>query len=260
MKTEIYYFSATGNSLSIAKKLAGRLDAELISIPKAMGKEIGAQKVGLVFPVYAWGLPRIVIDFLKQARFTNANYVFAVTGCGGLAGKTLPVTRSILKKKGVALNAGFIVQEQSNAIAITKDPPLHNFILKNRGDRQNHTIEERMDEIVSVIEEGRNHPMEKDGWKANLAGDLIHSMAVILFKKQDMNYWTDEGCTGCGICVKVCPRDNIVLKDNKPVWRHNCEYCGGCINWCPNEAIQYGEGTVGKKRYRKDGVVVSDMY
>jgi|GEM_PF-6219532 len=37
------------------------------------------KKVGFVFPVYAWALPKIVYDFVERIDLTNITYLFAVT-------------------------------------------------------------------------------------------------------------------------------------------------------------------------------------
>lgn len=55
MKTEIYYFTGTGNSLVVARDLTKELNGELIAIPSVMSKEtinIDAEVIGIVFPVY----------------------------------------------------------------------------------------------------------------------------------------------------------------------------------------------------------------
>jgi len=46
-----------------------------------------------------------------------------------------------------------------------------------------------------------------------------------------------EKCTGCGICVDICPVSTIELKDNKAVIGDDCVGCGQCEQECPNEAI-----------------------
>ncbi len=82
MKTTIYYFSATGNTLSVAKKLQGMMeDVELVSIADALAnvKVIEAQKIGFLFPIYAWGMPRIVSEFIDQLRFGHIHYCFSIS-------------------------------------------------------------------------------------------------------------------------------------------------------------------------------------
>jgi flavodoxin len=51
-KTEIYYFSGTGNSLVVARDIAERMEGNLIAIPSMMDKEritTDADIIGIVF-------------------------------------------------------------------------------------------------------------------------------------------------------------------------------------------------------------------
>ena len=60
MKTTIFYFSATGNSLSVARDIAGHLgNTELVSIPCYLQnpQKVDSPRIGLVFPVHIFGLP-----------------------------------------------------------------------------------------------------------------------------------------------------------------------------------------------------------
>ena len=64
------------------------------------------------------------------------------------------------------------------------------------------------------------------------------------------NAFTASGaCIGCGQCAKRCPKNNVTLKDGKPVWGKNCTHCMACICYCPKEAIEYGKKSVGQPRY-----------
>ncbi len=70
MKSTIYYFTSTGNSLNVARKVAEGLgESDIISIPKELDKEMitcDSDIVGIITPVYAMGAPRIVADFVKK--------------------------------------------------------------------------------------------------------------------------------------------------------------------------------------------------
>ncbi len=46
-----------------------------------------------------------------------------------------------------------------------------------------------------------------------------------------------EKCTGCGLCVKVCPAGALVLAEGRPLLdRHKCIHEGNCIASCPMDA------------------------
>lgn len=80
----IYCFSGTGNSLYAANKISAEINAEVVNM-KSVG-ECDADVIGIVFPVYFWGLPKTVERFLGDIRITNKNaYIFAVITYGGLA-------------------------------------------------------------------------------------------------------------------------------------------------------------------------------
>lgn len=65
-KTVLYTFSATGNSLAAAQELGALLeDSILVPLVGASGREGGEQRqqIGVVTPVYHFGLPRLVAEF-----------------------------------------------------------------------------------------------------------------------------------------------------------------------------------------------------
>ncbi len=47
-----------------------------------------------------------------------------------------------------------------------------------------------------------------------------------------------EKCTGCGICVPLCPKKAITIRENKAVIEDNsCNECLQCMDECPPNAI-----------------------
>ncbi|MFX1491035.1 MAG: FAD-binding protein [Promethearchaeota archaeon] len=46
-----------------------------------------------------------------------------------------------------------------------------------------------------------------------------------------------EKCTGCGLCVKVCPFDAMQLVNEKAEANEACTLCGACVKVCPVDAL-----------------------
>ncbi|EQG17258.1 flavodoxin family protein [Clostridioides difficile DA00062] len=83
----ILYFSGTGNSRYVARKIAQELNDELISLNQLIKEEktdelISADKPFIfVCPTYAWRLPIVVTDFIKETKFLGSNRVYFVMTC-----------------------------------------------------------------------------------------------------------------------------------------------------------------------------------
>ena len=88
MKTVIYYFSATGNSLQVARDLSLLLDdAIFVPIPASVETELLPQNIGIVFPVHLWGVPETVLHFIEQfKRCDTGKYFFAIATYKSQAG------------------------------------------------------------------------------------------------------------------------------------------------------------------------------
>lgn len=53
-----------------------------------------------------------------------------------------------------------------------------------------------------------------------------------------------EKCTGCGMCVNVCPHNVFTVKEGKALIsdRDSCMECGACSMNCPFSAIKVRAG------------------
>ncbi|MEW9096600.1 MAG: EFR1 family ferrodoxin [Clostridiaceae bacterium] len=255
MKNKIFYFSGSGNSLKVAKDISSKLgNTQLIFIPKALkeGINLECERIGIVFPVYAWGVPRIVVDFLEKIK-TN-KYVFTVITYGDLGGRTIKQTKNILKNNGTKLNAAFGITMPDNYI------PMFNTISEEKQKEIFKTEEEKIKSICSIIKNNEDYnEEEKSPLIGNILSKAVYPMAIKHFKKCDKNFWVNEKCLKCSICHMVCPRKNIIMKDGKPTWNGDCEACMACIHWCPPKAIEYGKKSKDKKRYTNPYIKLEEM-
>jgi ferredoxin/flavodoxin len=263
MSAAIYYFSGTGNCLSIAKELACELSGStLYSIAKVMKavreseKNFSpkADKIVIVTPVYMAGLPRIVAEFLGRIKLEEGKKVYALATHGGMPGKVLEQIEKILSENGPKLSGGYLINMPGNCIT------LYSASDKNRQDSLIRVAKLRVKDIALAIREGKDEKIERNLFLLNglLSGPVYRSV-IKKFKDNDKGFYATEKCNSCELCVDICPVDNIEMKDRKPVWRHNCEQCMACIQWCPVEAIQHGEKTIKRKRYRHPDVKADEL-
>lgn len=262
METTLFYFSATGNSLHLTRSLAGILgDCEIVPIAKVIGNEsikLNAPRVGIIFPVYAWGMPRMVEEFVSKLAFEGRPYIFAIATCVAIQGNTLKELKKVLRDKGADLDAGFAVK--AGRSSLMKLNLLDKIIIRLDHNRKHiRTGEARITEIAATVEHRAFHKPETSSWVAGLFGSAFHQLAVKTFKTTDSAFVVEDACTGCGQCARLCPRANIVIENNRPVFMHNCELCHACIQWCPAFAIRHPDFDPLLKQYRNAFVNCKDL-
>lgn len=244
----IFYFSGTGNSAWIANQIAMGQKDSLMFIPEAMKTDLSLtlsedEKIGFVFPIYSWGPPDIVLDFIKRLSFTNYDnhYLYFVCSCGDDMGLAKSVILKALQKKGWKCESGFSVIMPNN------------YVLLPGFDIDSKEIEQKkLSEAVPVVKEinrivserQRNVFHCKKGKFAFVKTRLIYPF----FRVSSKPFWSTDACTSCKRCEKVCPMNNIKL-EKRPVWGNKCTSCLACYHICPVKAVQYGKMTKNKGRY-----------
>jgi len=256
MSATIFYYTGTGNSLWVARRVADELgDAELFSIAeyKDENKSINSEIVGLVFPVHIWGVPAPMIQFINTLKGSSPEYVFAIAVNAGQVSNTLVQLKKIMTENRLNLSAGFEIKMPSNYIPWGGPGP------QEKQHKRFEFAQEKISRIAVRIKEKVQMPVEKGPLWQRILFTAIYNMSFSHVSKMDQKFWVDDKCNACEICCKVCPAANITMREGKPVWNHRCEQCFACLQWCPQEAIQYGKKTPKYERYHHPEVLLKDM-
>lgn len=225
----VYCFSGTGNSQWVADKLEGLLDDS-------------PEVFGMVFPVYAWGIPKVVEEYVKAHRpeMETAKYVYAVLTCGddiGYADKVLN------KALGGRLDAVFSVHMPNTYVCL----PGFDVDKDEVAERKVRETLERLPQIAGAIKERKQTTDVCRGAAAWLKTYVLRP-PFNRWLVTDKYFHTTKNCTHCKRCVRGCPLGNITTeKDGRVVWKHeHCTGCLRCYHRCPAHAVQFGKFTKNK--------------
>jgi len=287
--TDVFYFTGTGNSLAVARDICDELNGRLSAIPAELKQETiatEAETIIIVFPVYNHIFPFIIRRFINRFKDIVEKRIYAVCTFGDSPGIALELLDTALKEMRTRLSGGFSVKMPYNYVTPPKSFKkfFGRFKLRENDEkeqkRQFMAWKEKLPEIIKYIRGNETGRIEREyvlierlldilnlrdtlqkktwlkiaGYRGKTDRPLIE--AVQLF---DYGFHTDDKCTSCGICEKVCPVENISLENSSPRWLHHCEQCFACLQWCPEHAIQFREGTKGLERYHHPDINLPDI-
>ncbi len=231
-----YYFSGTGNTQLIVKKMCDTfhelgVDVSAFKINETDPEKVDVSKIiGLAFPIAAQASYKFILEFIEKLPESNGTKVFMVDTLAGFSGAIIGPLRKILNNKGYeTIGAHEIIMP-------------NNFCLKK--------INENADRIK--IERGlssaRKYAIDlvegRTSWgRIPFFPDLMYRITASKYpweflRKMIPIELEKEKCTSCGLCVKLCPVGNITLEDGI-VFSDKCQLCMRCFSYCPTEAIGF---------------------
>lgn len=242
----LYYFSGTGNSKLVCELLAEQLGDKCCGMMRPLA--CCDETVGLVFPVYAWGIPNVVQVFIEHTlpRLIGQGdkYIYIVLTCGDDIGYADTLVRKAMRRNGLRLAAAFSVQMPNTYVGL----PGFDVDSADMADRKQNAMRMLVPEIVKRIKARRETVSVVRGDCAWCKTYILRPLFNV-FLTGDKRFWVmPDSCISCGRCVSHCPVGNIRLSDSTclPLWQGACTNCMGCYHACPENAIQYGLFTKGK--------------
>ena len=243
----IFYFSGTGNSNYVAKRIADALGDEILNLNDRIKSgdtspiETG-ERVIIVTPTYAWRIPHVVRDWLRKTELRGAKQAWIVMTCGSEIGNADKYNRELCAEKAISCMGTAQIVMPENYIAMFSAP---------QADEARQIVAQAgpsIDRAIAASHADQPFAPTRNKLYDRFMSGPVNPIFYKCFVKADA-FAVSSACIGCGQCAKRCPMNNVALKDGKPSWGKNCTHCMACICYCPKEAIEYGKKSVGQPRY-----------
>ena len=243
----ILYFSGTGNSEYVAKRISEQLQDGCINLFTKIKSQDTSDLYSstpwiIVTPTYAWRIPRIVNSWLKSTSLTGHQKIYFVMTCGGNISNAEKYLKALCRDKHLEFMGCYPIIMPENYIAMFPTPD------KTEAKNIINKAEETIDSLIPQIQAEQIIPQSALTLHDRLNSSIVNDIFYPLFVHANKFHVTNN-CISCGQCVKVCPLQNIQLIQGTPVWKDNCTHCMSCISRCPKEAIEYGKQSKGRPRY-----------
>lgn len=257
MKCVIYYFSGTGNNLAIAKRLADKLGNTMVfpiaNLEKQKEIPIEYDWVGYIVPCYNSHVSPFVLECMQEVIYTREQKIFLITGCAGNRGVAIQDMRHKVNECEKAVSLEYMIILPGNHIlSYGAFPKWYNDFLRKisywkiRRIAKDVLSNKSMKPLrAGVFYKGKNE--EKNQKK------------LCEYPTLGTRYMVDSNCKKCGICVKICPVENITMEHGHIVFHEHCAHCMACIQWCPAQAIDCDMRAKNRKRYHHADVKIQDM-
>jgi len=267
----IFYFSGTGNTRWTAIKLASTTQERLIDIAEEMRKiKLSGEKytepftlsegerLGFVFPVHGWRVPRLVRNFISRLRVAcpERPFTYAVCTAGDSIGLTIENLNEVIHSNSSLASCGIHKVDSSYSLIMPESYvglPFMDVDPKEKERRKKEKASAELNEAMGDI------LSRKKGVTRLVKGPIPWFFTKVVggfFEKYLITdkrfHITKDKCVKCGICANVCPVEDIEGgKGKMPIWLHHadCLTCFSCYHHCPHHAIEFGHQTQKKGQY-----------
>lgn len=237
----IIYYSGTGNSYSIAKRIGIKLNEKVVPMKRAVND--GSSNIVFVFPTYCMNIPSNVRSFIESFPINKNQKIIGVSTSGGDNGNSEYTFNRIMRKRGLVVDRFINIIMTDNSYPILFGSKLE----KVRVDEEHYI--RRLFECEYINKTTNNPSVILMEW-------ILFNPVIKSYLKKKVD---SKVCNGCGLCRSICPNDNITIKNEKAVIGNKCGECYGCIHACPKQAIRARRKIEKSNQYRNEHVKISEL-
>lgn len=252
----IILLSCTGNTLWAARQICDATGDRLLNVAERPEGEVSitladGERLSFMFPVHGWRPPMVLREFISRLHINNVegHFVYTVCTAGDTIGETVSILRRDLGARGITVDSAYSLLMPESYVGL----PFMDVDPEEKERLKISQSQARLDRIIPRIV-GREKGIEEldIGRWPRTNSRLIGSFFVSRLVTDRPFHVVKDRCTGCGMCERTCPVNDIQIKEqNIPEWEHNgrCMTCFKCYHHCPHHAIEYGGRTKNKGQY-----------
>jgi ferredoxin len=243
-KIVIAVFSGTGNTLLMAETLAEELRSGGKNVALApmerpdffdsavfSGGKSDDTALGLAVPVACFSTYPTAWRFIDSLPPSDGREIFFLATMGGMgAGMEGPI-RGAVARKGYRPTGALLVAMPGNYGNKTLD-------LDGNKKREAKALD-GVKKYARALLDGTANWGGGVPFVSKFTASLAHGRKPWDFFHRMFPISVDhEKCTGCELCVKICPEKNIDMLPGKASIQNRCQSCQRCIAFCPADAIR----------------------
>jgi flavodoxin/Fe-S-cluster-containing hydrogenase component 2 len=240
----LVYFSQGGTTARVAESIAAGLRAAKWQVTLCNMKDkqppspSGYDLLGIGAPTYYYRAPFKVMDYVNRLPRLDGLPALVLVLYGTYIGDTGNAIRRVLSRKGArevgyfhCYGADFFLPYLKEGYLFSPDHPTAEELAK--AERFGHEAANRI--ASQEYARAKNDPPPAAIYRLErfLTNRWLDKQVYSRLFRVD-----DKKCTSCGLCINLCPTENIVEdKQGRPTFGRKCLLCLNCEMLCPEGAI-----------------------
>ena len=236
-EADIYWFSGTGNTLLLARRIATTfrkrgIDVRLFRLDQSDPGRVDTNRaLGIVVPVAMQGTFPFVWQFVRSLRPGEGTPVFfADTLLAYSGGILLPMKRFLRRAGYRPVGAREFLMPSNIFLRVG---------MTEGKRRRIHESLAKAEVFANALLDGSARWIDIPVY-SDLMSSISRTAANWAFFRRITPLRIDHSrCSRCGLCVKLCPIGNIRMTGDGPSPNDGCVFCARCFSFCPRGAVSF---------------------